>query len=254
MSARLSQSERSSRSAETLFILSAAIAASVAAARLDAFEWVCSIAHRFEHVEADELMVAALIFCVAFLCLFLRRDMELRAYVRVVERSHASAICDAHEDELTGLPNRRAFMARLESMLRKQQAFSVLMLDLDGFKSVNDKWGHDAGDEVLRYLASQLKAVTKRTQGTYAARLGGDEFAFLINHDAPAVAPESFAQTLVDLVDSPLLCWRGAPLGASIGIAEHVHGQTAHQIMLEVDKAMYRAKRAGGSRHSGRLI
>lgn len=180
--------------------------------------------------------------------------MELRAYVRGVEHSQASAICDANEDELTGLPNRRAFMRQLESNLRRQEDFSVLMLDLDGFKSVNDKWGHAAGDEVLRYLALQLKALTKRAGGTYAARLGGDEFAFIIDHGPRTVKPGCFAQTLVDLVEAPLPGWKGGPLGASIGIAERVHGHTAREIMLEADRAMYRAKRAGGSRHSGRLV
>jgi GGDEF domain-containing protein len=98
---------------------------------------------------------------------------------------------DAYTDELTGLPNRRAFERERE---RRPEAV-VTVIDLDGFKRVNDDFGHEAGDEILRHVARRLRASLRR--GDFLARLGGDEFVILSDAvDAPALAKRFQAKGL----------------------------------------------------------
>jgi diguanylate cyclase (GGDEF)-like protein/PAS domain S-box-containing protein len=145
-------------------------------------------------------------------------------------------------DSLTGLANRASFNDRLEQMLALQKRgageTALLFIDLNNFKSINDRYGHDVGDEVLRALARHL-AATIRT-GDTAARLGGDEFAAIL-HDVsdPSVASgvaERIGQSLADPIDVGHLTVR---VEASIGIAI---GDDPQLLLKQADAAMYRAK------------
>lgn len=152
----------------------------------------------------------------------------------------------ASTDSLTGLRNRRAFEEALKVSYERSQPFSVVFIDLDGFKQINDKYGHDAGDKALQHAAGAfLRGV--RSVDT-AARLGGDEFALLLPSADPASAARVAERALDELRtvarDHP--DWSG--LSASFGIATRSQARTGTTLLKQADAAMYAAKRAGGDR------
>jgi diguanylate cyclase (GGDEF)-like protein/PAS domain S-box-containing protein len=155
----------------------------------------------------------------------------------------------ALHDPLTGLPNRTLFKDRLEHAIGRQQRtggyVAAMILDLDGFKTVNDSLGHQIGDELLVAVADRFREV-QRTYETIA-RLGGDEFAILIE-DLPA--PEHagrVAQRVLAALAAPItLTDREVAIGASIGIAIAEHTpDAAERLLSHADAAMYLAKREG---------
>ncbi|WP_433365366.1 bifunctional diguanylate cyclase/phosphodiesterase [Actinoplanes sp. CA-142083] len=155
----------------------------------------------------------------------------------------------ALHDGLTGLPNRKLFLDRLEhAMTRaraaKQAKAAVLYLDLDGFKKVNDSLGHNAGDQLLRTTAERLVAAL-RSYDT-VARLGGDEFAVLLE-DADPETVEGLAQACLDALNQPFLVQgRKAVVSVSIGIVPGVAGYgDAEEVLRNADVAMYAAKGRG---------
>ncbi|MCC5868891.1 MAG: EAL domain-containing protein [Gammaproteobacteria bacterium] len=154
----------------------------------------------------------------------------------------------AYRDTLTDLPNRAMFNARLRERLADDNAkpFSVLVMDLDRFKQVNDTLGHEAGDQLLCGVSQRLQALLP--EGATMARLGGDEFAVLLPEAAPEQAQHT-AGSLLSALEHPLSV-AGQPLdvGVSIGIASYpAHGEDAGTLLRHVDVAMYAAKtrRAG---------
>jgi len=151
----------------------------------------------------------------------------------------------AYHDALTGLPNRALFTARaaeaMESAARDNASRAVLFLDLDGFKFVNDSWGHAAGDEMLVQVAERLRGAVR--PGDTPARLGGDEFGVLLANTDGADA-ELVAQRIRDALAEPyMLQGREAIAHASIGIAlTGDHAVTAEELLRNADIAMYVAK------------
>ncbi|MER7889248.1 EAL domain-containing protein [Micromonospora sp. NPDC094482] len=152
----------------------------------------------------------------------------------------------AYTDQLTGLPNRLMFNRRLRRALRDDGPVAVLLLDLDGFKQVNDRFGHATGDTLLTGLAARMQAAVDG-DGTIA-RLGGDEFAVLVDRERP-VPPERLAERLLDaLQPSDGEEDVGVHPSASIGIAEYGPQHASHTDLLrDADIAMYAAKAAGKS-------
>jgi diguanylate cyclase (GGDEF)-like protein len=166
----------------------------------------------------------------------------------------------AFHDSLTGLPNRKLFADRVQAALTGEHGFacaqsSVLMLDLDGFKAVNDSYGHSAGDELLRIIAKRLRHVVR--SGDMIARLGGDEFAIFME---PGNDDQLDSMVVADVADRALAALRepvNLPLpagvtvqtAASIGIAACSDGATADDILRNADLAMYVAKSAGKDRY-----
>ena len=157
----------------------------------------------------------------------------------------------AFHDPLTGLPNRRLFHERVGQALDRAAAtggsVSVLFVDLDHFKTVNDSFGHAYGDKVIVTAARRIRACV-RSDDT-AARLGGDEFALLVEGSS-AEEVQALAGRLLDAL-------RGSPMrlgdltvtvAASIGIAEAAAGDTTDTLLRNADLAMYRAKRQGRGR------
>lgn len=160
---------------------------------------------------------------------------------------------EAMHDTLTLLPNRRFFNDWLEKSVaiaqRNNFSIAVLFIDLDGFKQVNDRFGHDAGDQVLRVSASRFQGLLRESD--LLARLGGDEFVILVSQ-APANAELSvLAERLVGTLAEPIGIGREtAQVGASIGIA--VFPRDAHSVdslLRAADKAMYQAKARGKNQH-----
>ncbi|MCP3410773.1 EAL domain-containing protein [Bradyrhizobium sp. CCGB01] len=156
----------------------------------------------------------------------------------------------AQTDILTGLPNRAFFLTRLDLMNNQLSVrglpFSILMLDLDRFKNVNDSLGHGAGDVLLRQVALRLRSALRATD--VLARLGGDEFAIIQEacDDQRACATE-LAARIAKLVAEPfLLPGHRVEIGTSIGIAiAPDHGSDQEQLLKKADLALYRSKSAG---------
>jgi diguanylate cyclase (GGDEF)-like protein len=151
-------------------------------------------------------------------------------------------------DDLTGLYNRRYLTQRLSEELvrsfRHKGAFSVLMADVDEFKKYNDAFGHPAGDEVLKKVATILLNSTRSEDCT--ARYGGEEFAVLLTGTSGVVAQE-VAERIRARVEAQQFAGRKITL--SIGIAEFPeNGQTADEVISNADEALYSAKRAGRNR------
>jgi diguanylate cyclase (GGDEF)-like protein len=152
----------------------------------------------------------------------------------------------AQHDVLTGLPNRSLLSKRLETALAAGGKTSVLYCDLDGFKAVNDRFGHDVGDELLIAVADRLRQSLRAHD--LMARLGGDEFAVVVagNHTVQA---EDIAARLLESLQTPfLISGNVTRIQTSIGIAHSGDGRTASDLMREADMAMYRAKGLGKNR------
>ena len=175
------------------------------------------------------LFVAVLAVCVGLFVAY-------SAGYRASERARRLSLTDP----LTQLANRRAFEERLTIALERRETFTLAYIDLDGFKPINDRLGHEAGDAVLRDVAATLRAGARQVD--LVARVGGDEFALLLlgsdENQARTVGGRVFATAAE----------RNLPVGLSIGIASHRDGHTRQAIIEAADAAMYRAKKAGGNR------
>ncbi|MGH8869940.1 MAG: putative bifunctional diguanylate cyclase/phosphodiesterase [Actinomycetes bacterium] len=152
----------------------------------------------------------------------------------------------AYHDPLTGLPNRARFLDRLEEALdsaEQEGSVSVVLVDLDGFKNVNDTLGHAAGDELLQRTAERLRGCV--LHGDTVARLGGDEFAVLVPDGVPEHAI-AIARRIIDVMREPIrVAGELVTVGASVGVA-HRDGHTlAVDLLRDADIAMYAAKHAG---------
>ncbi len=160
----------------------------------------------------------------------------------------------AHFDMLTGLPNRAQFQDHLDLVMRRagtpaggasQQRVGMLIIDLDRFKSVNDTYGHSAGDILLREVANRLRRVVRSDD--LPSRLGGDEFAILVNGANAESAAELIAERLIELLSHPFrLAEHTVYLGGSVGIAFYPDdASTAEELVRHADIALYRAKGEG---------
>jgi diguanylate cyclase (GGDEF)-like protein len=165
----------------------------------------------------------------------------------------------AHHDLLTGLPNRAMELKRFDELLREPQAFgaefpslTVFCLDLDGFKDINDRFGHAVGDAVLVAVADRLRDCVRDVD--LLCRTGGDEFVILL----PAVSPmqaATVAGRILECISAPFDLRQASfddfdlasvRLGISIGSATAPHaGTTTDELLRSADRAMYRAKRRG---------
>jgi diguanylate cyclase (GGDEF)-like protein len=156
----------------------------------------------------------------------------------------------AQHDPLTGLPNRRMLQERLDQAIararRNHEHVTLLFVDLDRFKDINDRLGHDTGDYVLRVVAKRMQAVLREIDTL--ARIGGDEFVVLL--DAPSPGPEGIV-TVADKIieqaraDIPYGL-QALNVGASIGISQYPQdGHTATDLISAADRAMYQAKADG---------
>ncbi|MCP9887435.1 diguanylate cyclase [Cyanobium sp. ATX 6A2] len=158
---------------------------------------------------------------------------------------------EARHDLLTGLGNRALLMEQLERDLalarRHHWAVALLFLDLDGFKRINDRYGHAQGDQVLQLMARRLQGVLRETD--LLCRLGGDEFVVLVPDAGNDEELRQIATKLIQASEQPLSALaHDLTLSASIGIARYPnHARSADQLLAAADRAMYAAKaHAGG--------
>jgi diguanylate cyclase (GGDEF)-like protein len=162
-----------------------------------------------------------------------------------------AAFHQAFHDSLTGLPNRAAFLDRLEHALaiaeRSGSEVGVLFLDLDRFKTVNDSLGHTAGDELLVAVADRLQSCLR--DGDTPARFGGDEFAVLLEGVGGSEEAELVAGRVLEKMRSPFnVHGRQLKVSASVGISTAT--RRGADVLRDADLAMYRAKTSGRDRHA----
>ncbi|MBT8494313.1 MAG: sensor domain-containing diguanylate cyclase [Deltaproteobacteria bacterium] len=172
--------------------------------------------------------------------------------VDITERAarEQELVATINRDQLTGLANRR----RIESDLRsrcasaEQQPFALLMIDLDGFKSINDEYGHDAGDQVLKKVAERMCATVR--SGDIVARLGGDEFTVVMPGAGASKRPIHTLLKLVEILSQPIdLTNQTVSVSASIGVAFFPdHARDPESLKRTADAAMYDAKDSGKNR------
>lgn len=155
----------------------------------------------------------------------------------------------AYHDELTDLPNRRLFQDRLSQALlyakRDGEMLAVMFLDLDHFKEINDKYGHDVGDRLLQEVAKRLKHCIRK--GDSLSRFGGDEFVLLLPMIKEAIYAVQLAEKIIGTLESPLeIAGHELGIGASIGISLYPgDGGEARVLIKKADEAMYLAKQRG---------
>lgn len=174
-------------------------------------------------------------------------EAELMAQHDNLKSANASLSFLAFHDSLTGLPNRARFMEHAERTLQlhgeRNQKFALLYIDSDNFKSINDRMGHAAGDELLVETAMRVRAQLR--DSGFVARLGGDEFAALLapvaSVDEAMQAAARIAEAVRMPLDSPL--FGRIVASASVGVAVFPdHGRDIESLLAAADLAMYRAK------------
>ena len=182
-------------------------------------------------------------------------QQNARLQIEIAERHHAEARVRhiAMHDPLTGLPNRLLFMERLEHAIvrasRKPGSFALAYLDIDGFKPVNDLYGHQVGDQLLVQIACRL---TDRLRGAdTVARLGGDEFGLILDEMGDTDVALRVAQALVGCLQPPFMLSGdngdiNVEIGASVGLAMYPGNAVKPDALINAaDEAMYRIKRGG---------
>lgn len=184
---------------------------------------------------------------------------ELLAEVDRLYREQAKA---AITDAITGLPNHRAVMNRLDEELARctrahdgiSETCAILFVDLDHFKSINDTWGHRAGDAILRKVASRLRTTLRLED--FVGRYGGEEFAIVLVNTDVALASQIAERLRVAIASEPCI-WQGddgttnveIAITTSIGVSIYgLHGTTREALIEQADQAMYYAKRGGRNR------
>ncbi|NMR18972.1 GGDEF domain-containing protein [Cellulomonas fimi] len=204
------------------------------------------------------LFVAAVTLCTVLLVV-----ARLGMLARLHDEAHRRLEVLADQDGLTGLPNRRALTRHLEGLLARVASGAapgavVVFLDLDGFKAVNDRFGHAVGDDLLRAVARRLSTVVSPdavvvdgaasrapSSGPMASRLAGDEFVVVVEAD-PGLTDDVVARVAAALADDVVLGERGVPVHASMGTAGVRAGRrvSAQELLDEADTSMYAHKRS----------
>lgn len=187
----------------------------------------------------------AMVLQVAALTTLVAAGGRLALALRDANRA-TEAFALSRSDDLTLLPNRRAVVARLDSALQSGEPLGLMLLDLDGFKDVNDTLGHTVGDRVLTLIAHRIREALPTE--VFLARLGGDEFATVIPHDDEIELMET-AQTILAAVREPMML-DGIKITADASVGITTRSQTdsdSVELLRRADVAMYQAKtsRAG---------
>ena len=205
-----------------------------------------TLEQRFEHKDGTivwgQLTVARVLASGESRLMVMLQDVTER------KRMEEELVRRAFQDDLTGLANRALFHDRLRHALerrsRTRTTVAVLLLDLDGFKRVNDSLGHAAGDQLLRAVASRISSTVR--SGETVARLGGDEFAIVIEAVQTTEEVQLLAERLLRIISKPVIVVdREVVVNVSIGIAIAQSGDEGDALLRNADVAMYSAKNAG---------
>lgn len=179
----------------------------------------------------------------------IRLLMKLETQKRTIESQKEQIEHLANHDALTGLPSLRLADDRLEAALKlavqQNHKSALLFLDLDGFKAVNDAYGHEAGDVVLKQVAERILLVVR--SGDIACRVGGDEFLVIVERVCSLSDLESLCQRLINVISEPLFYNKTQlKIGVSIGAASYPCSATSpRDLRLKADELMYQVKKSG---------
>ncbi|MGC1458215.1 MAG: diguanylate cyclase [Steroidobacteraceae bacterium] len=210
--------------------------------------------YRIAHVLAALLGVLLVVSLVHFRTRMLRRrqrELERIVAERTSELKRQQDVLErmAYLDPLTGLPNRRSFNDDLRRLIagsaRGHGSIALLMVDLDGFKHINDNFGHDAGDKVLAEVAVRLRSLIRATD--LVSRLGGDEFGIILAQPRDADAVNAACARIIARLSEPVcIVDQSVVTGASIGVAPFAgYPITPEELCKVADMALYEAKRSG---------
>ncbi len=189
------------------------------------------------------------ILLVLIVVIIFRLNRSLKKEIKIRRKAEEKLKRLAQHDPLTNLPNRRMFEElahfSLAKAQREKEKHALLFIDIDGFKEVNDEFGHQIGDELLKAIANRLQENVRASD--IVARMGGDEFLILLNNDACRDFSTTTAQKIINALSKPFqLSEANSQIGASIGIAIFPEdGEDLHALIKLADKAMYKAKSAG---------
>jgi diguanylate cyclase (GGDEF)-like protein len=217
----------------------------------DLFLKVADFAKEYEDWGADDLFLMSFMLCLSLMVYSFRRLQDLAKAMKGRAAAEDQALKLARHDPLTDLPNRRLFTEKLDDALQRTASegcrTAVLMLDLDGFKAINDTYGHAAGDRTLLEVGERMSAVMR--PDTLLARVGGDEFGIVLPNIASLDDPAGLARRIVSAVAEPFMIGSAATtLGIGIGIAVAPDDGTDHdELVRRADLALYRAKAEGQS-------
>jgi diguanylate cyclase (GGDEF)-like protein len=200
--------------------------------------------------EVDDIIFVMFVMSIGFAVYSYRRVQDLRYEMQARRSAEIDSQTLARHDPLTGLPNRRFFVERLRDVLLHTTGDSrsaLLMLDLDGFKAINDAYGHAIGDQTLIEFAERVSGVMRA--GAVLTRVGGDEFAVIAPNISSLDDPTALARRIAAVVAEPFVIDSiSTTLGAGIGIAIAPQDGTDPEILVQhADRALYRAKAEGRS-------
>jgi diguanylate cyclase (GGDEF)-like protein len=231
---------------EFVFLASSVVCGGFLALEYDIFRDAPTQEKRLELTEFLSLAAFLLLGLFIFALYRIRRyQNELARRISAEQSAHAAA----RHDSLTGLPNRRRFTERAGEALNRawsrHSQCAVLFVDLDGFKPVNDTFGHAVGDALLVEVADRLRYCAP--DPTNVARLGGDEFAVLIEFSDGADVPALAAARILREIQRPIVVdGKSLVVGATVGVATAPEsGRRAEDLIHAADLAMYEGKRAG---------
>lgn len=200
--------------------------------------------------QSDLLQTDIALLLPSLLCLTLVFFSKLGIFQAEIHRlQDEQSRRTSNKDPLTGLPNRAQFLEQVRRIIQYRYInrdfdFAVLFIDLDGFKPINDKLGHKAGDTVLRNTAKVLQGCVRK--GDFVGRYGGDEFTVLLNHITSQADAARVAQGILSKIQTPIHVGESVAVGASIGIAMSTNLHVgAEDLIRDADAAMYQAKAQG---------
>ena len=172
-----------------------------------------------------------------------RKTHELEGALRLLEQAQAQLAAQASQDALTGLANRRSVDAQLELRSKRDTPFSVIYIDLNGFKKINDTFGHQAGDSLLRQVGERLGLAFRSTD--IVGRWGGDEFVALV--DVSAADTQLHVSRIAEVFSKEFAISSGESkqyvrIGAAVGVADWRPGETVAEVLQRADAEMYEQK------------
>lgn len=201
----------------------------------------------FNYKKQIVILLVALIVLLTILHIY-RLKVQIRHHTRELQTAREQAENEARTDALTALPNRRHFIETLALSIsqaeRHQWPLSVISLDIDHFKKVNDQHGHAAGDQILRRVASLFRSYVRDSDAV--ARIGGEEFAVICLNSTPAETHQ-LADRLCEAVADTVINWRDARIQITLsgGIAPYQPGDDIEVLLRKADLALYYSKNHG---------